>query len=99
MQHYNAPMKAILCRKLGPPETLTFEDIPPPNMGPSDVRINVHAAGVNFPDLLIIEGKYQLLSARCCFIRCILLTGSLLPSVLCRPLERRLRQFHHSEAS
>jgi len=59
MQHYNALMKAILCRKLGPPETLTFEDIPPPNMGPSDVRINVHAAGVNFPDLLIIEGKYQ----------------------------------------
>ena len=59
MQHYNALMKAILCRKLGPPETLTFEDISPPNMGPADVRINVHAAGVNFPDLLIIEGKYQ----------------------------------------
>ncbi|HEY0834589.1 MAG TPA: NADPH:quinone oxidoreductase family protein [Azospirillum sp.] len=53
-------MKAVLCKAFGPPETLSVEDVPVPACGPGMVRIRVHAAGVNFPDTLIIEGKYQL---------------------------------------
>ncbi|WP_087720741.1 NADPH:quinone oxidoreductase family protein [Salinicola salarius] len=53
-------MKALVCREYGPPETLTYEDLPAPEVGDKQVRIQVHACGVNFPDTLIIEGKYQL---------------------------------------
>ena len=52
-------MKAVLCKAYGPPESLVIEDIPSPKVGPKDVRVAVHAAGVNFPDTLIIAGKYQ----------------------------------------
>jgi NADPH:quinone reductase len=52
-------MRAVLCRALGPPETLAVEDVPAPTPGPHDVLIDVHACGLNFPDVLIIEGKYQ----------------------------------------
>jgi NADPH2:quinone reductase len=52
-------MKAVLCKAYGPPESLVIEDVPSPKVGPKDVRIAVHAAGVNFPDTLIITGKYQ----------------------------------------
>ena len=53
-------MKAVLCDAFGPPETLTVETVDPPAVGLGSVRIAVHAVGVNFPDLLLIEGKYQL---------------------------------------
>lgn len=53
-------MKAVLCRTLGPPEGLTVEEVAAPRPGPSQVRVAVAAAGVNFPDTLIIQGKYQL---------------------------------------
>jgi len=52
-------MKAMLCTALGPPEHLTLTDVPHLPLGDRDVRIGVHAAGVNFPDLLIIRGLYQ----------------------------------------
>jgi len=52
-------MKAVLCREYGPPEKLVYEDTERPPLGAGDVRIRVRAAGVNFPDLLIIENKYQ----------------------------------------
>ena len=52
-------MKAVLCRAFGPPETLAVETVDPPALGPGEVRIAVAAVGVNFPDLLLIEGKYQ----------------------------------------
>lgn len=53
-------MRAILCKTLGPPETLVVENAAPaPTPGPRDVLIDVHACGLNFPDVLIIEGKYQ----------------------------------------
>ena len=52
-------MKAVLCRAFGPPETLALEDVEPPALEPGTVRIAVAAVGVNFPDLLLIEGKYQ----------------------------------------
>ncbi|MGH8482106.1 MAG: alcohol dehydrogenase catalytic domain-containing protein, partial [Nevskiaceae bacterium] len=53
-------MKAIVCRSFGPPESLVFEDVPSRPLGKGEVRIAVKAAGVNFPDTLIIQGKYQL---------------------------------------
>lgn len=52
-------MKAVLCKQYGPPESLVVEDVPSPQGGPGQVVIDVRASGVNFPDLLIIENKYQ----------------------------------------
>lgn len=52
-------MKALLCKEFGPPESLVVEDIAPPTPGPGQVLIRVQAAGVNFPDTLIIQNKYQ----------------------------------------
>ena len=53
-------MKAVLCKSFGPPESLVVEDIPSPTPGPGEAVIAVKAASVNFPDVLIIENKYQL---------------------------------------
>lgn len=52
-------MKAIVCKEYGPPESLVYEDVQPQAMGKSAVRVAVKAVGVNFPDTLIIQGKYQ----------------------------------------
>lgn len=52
-------MKAIVCKEFGEPEKLVYEDFPLPKLGPGDVHIRVAAAGVNFPDSLIIQNKYQ----------------------------------------
>ena len=52
-------MKAIVCSKLGGPESLIVSDIEPPSPGPKDVLIRVRAAGLNFADTLQIAGKYQ----------------------------------------
>ena len=53
-------MKAILCKAWGGPETLVLEDIPSREPGDGEVKIRVRAAGVNFPDVLIIQKKYQI---------------------------------------
>src|SRR2546421_6146841 len=52
-------MKAILCKQYGPPESLTLEELPSPRPGPGEAVISVRAASVNFPDVLIIQNKYQ----------------------------------------
>ena len=52
-------MKAVVCTQYAPPSALEYKDVDPPKLGKGDIRIDVHAAGVNFPDTLIIEGKYQ----------------------------------------
>src|SRR2546423_7579008 len=52
-------MKAVLCKQYGPPESLTFEELPSPKPGPGEVVVSVKAASVNFPDVLIIQNKYQ----------------------------------------
>src|ERR1700694_836886 len=52
-------MRAILCREYGPPRTLVLTDAPDPEPGPGQVVIDVHAAGVNFPDVLLVQGLYQ----------------------------------------
>ena len=52
-------MRAVLCKEHGPPESLVVVDVPSPSCGPTQVRVAVHACGVNFPDTLIIQNKYQ----------------------------------------
>lgn len=52
-------MKAVLCKAYGPPESLVIEEVEALRPGPGQVVIGVKACGVNFPDTLIIEGKYQ----------------------------------------
>lgn len=58
-KHRKNSMKAVLCRQFGPPENLVVEEIPWPQATKGKVVIEVKACGVNFPDTLIIEGKYQ----------------------------------------
>lgn len=52
-------MRAVVCKELGPPETLVVDEVPDPEVKPGTVLVDVEAAGVNFPDALIIEGRYQ----------------------------------------
>ena len=52
-------MKAVLCKSYGPPEKLVFEEVASPTVSSGQALIDVRACGVNFPDTLIIEGKYQ----------------------------------------
>jgi NADPH2:quinone reductase len=52
-------MRAVLCKAYGPPESLVIEDVESPTPGPGEVVISVKASGVNFPDVLIIQNKYQ----------------------------------------
>jgi NADPH2:quinone reductase len=52
-------MRALLCRELGSIDNLEVGDLPSPALGAGDVRIAVRASGVNFPDILMAEGKYQ----------------------------------------
>jgi NADPH2:quinone reductase len=53
-------MKAVLCKEFGLPETLVIENIPTPKVEKGQVLISVKACGVNFPDTLMIQGKYQI---------------------------------------
>src|SRR5262245_59295222 len=53
-------MKAVVCQSYGPPESLVVAEVPAPQPAAGQVVVAVRAAGVNFPDTLIIEGKYQL---------------------------------------
>ncbi|SFB35543.1 NADPH2:quinone reductase [Collimonas sp. OK607] len=53
-------MRAIICKEYGSPDRLVFGEFPCAPLGPNEIRLRVHAAGVNFPDTLIIQGKYQL---------------------------------------
>jgi NADPH2:quinone reductase len=52
-------MKAVVCKAWGLPDSLVIEELPDLAAGPGQVVIDVKAAGVNFPDVLIIQGKYQ----------------------------------------
>ena len=52
-------MKAVLCKKYGPPDELVVEQVPSLKPAKGHIVVSVKAAGVNFPDTLIIQGKYQ----------------------------------------
>ena len=54
-------MKAVVCKEHGLPDKLELvSDWPEPTVGEHDVLIDVKAAGLNFPDVLMIQGKYQM---------------------------------------
>ena len=57
-------MKALLSREPGPPETLRLEEVPDPVAGPGELLVRVRACAINYPDVLIIEDKYQFKPAR-----------------------------------
>lgn len=52
--------RAIVCRELGPPETLRLEEFAAQPLKPGQIRIRIRAAGINFPDILMAAGEYQL---------------------------------------
>jgi NADPH:quinone reductase len=52
--------KAVVCRELGPPESLRLETFASVPLAPGEVRVAIHAAGINFPDILMAAGEYQL---------------------------------------
>jgi NADPH:quinone reductase len=52
--------KAVVCRELGPPERLRLETFASAPLRAGEVRVAVHAAGINFPDILMAAGEYQL---------------------------------------
>ncbi len=52
-------MKAMLCKAYGPPESLALEEVEPLKPGRGQAVVSVRACGVNFPDTLIIQGRYQ----------------------------------------
>src|ERR1051325_807291 len=53
-------MRALLSHEPGGPETLRVEDVPDPRPGPGELLVRVRACSMNYPDVLIIEDKYQL---------------------------------------
>ena len=53
-------MRAVVCAAWGGPETLMLQNLPDPAAKPGEVVVQIRAAGVNFPDVLIIQKKYQL---------------------------------------
>jgi NADPH:quinone reductase len=52
--------KAVVCRELGPPESLRLETFASAPLAQGQVRVAIHAAGINFPDILMAAGEYQL---------------------------------------
>ncbi|HEX9035755.1 MAG TPA: NADPH:quinone oxidoreductase family protein [Ktedonobacterales bacterium] len=52
-------MKAILCREYGPPERLEYADVESPVPRAGEIILSVKACAVNFPDTLVIQGRYQ----------------------------------------
>jgi NADPH2:quinone reductase len=52
--------KAVICRELGPPESLRLETFASAPLAQGQVRVAIHAAGINFPDILMAAGEYQL---------------------------------------
>jgi len=53
-------VRAAVCRAHGPPESVTVDDLPVPDLGPGQVRVRIDAAAVNFPDVLIVANEYQI---------------------------------------
>ncbi|MEJ5128241.1 NADPH:quinone oxidoreductase family protein [Comamonas sp. MYb21] len=52
-------MKAVVCEQFGPPSVLQLRDLPALQPAPGEVVVAVKAAGINYPDTLIIEDRYQ----------------------------------------
>ncbi len=54
-------MKAVVCTELGPPEKLEIQEIELGEINDDQILVTVEAAGINFPDALLVQGKYQVL--------------------------------------
>lgn len=52
-------MRALVCREFGPVQSLVIMDVPGPVVAPGRVLMRVEAASVNYPDALLVQGKYQ----------------------------------------
>src|SRR5579884_1755973 len=52
-------MKALVCKAYGPIDSLALEEVPDPKPVAGEVVVGVKACGINFPDLLVVQGKYQ----------------------------------------
>jgi len=52
-------MRALVCKEYGPPESLVIEEHEDPVPGSGQIAVDIKAAGINFPDVLSIAGKYQ----------------------------------------
>lgn len=52
-------MRAAVCTEYGPPEVVRVQDMPSPTLTDGQVRVQVSAAAVNFPDVLLVAGQYQ----------------------------------------
>ena len=53
-------MKAIVCNNFGPIRDIQYKEVDEPNLGEDNLLIKVNSVGVNFPDGLLVQGKYQL---------------------------------------
>ena len=53
-------MRAAVCREYGPPEVVEVDELPSPEVGDGQVRVQVKAAAVNFPDVLVVADEYQM---------------------------------------
>src|SRR5215467_14011700 len=53
-------MRRVVCRELGPPEAVEVEEVDAPEPRPGKVVVAMRAAGVNFVDALLVQGKYQI---------------------------------------
>src|SRR6266849_3631954 len=56
--------KAVVCRELGPPERLRLESFAPVPLAQGEVRVAIHAAGINFPDILMAAGEKVIVKMR-----------------------------------
>src|SRR4051812_49938677 len=56
-------MRAVVVEKFGPPEALRVRDTPTPVPGPGEVLVEIHAAPVNYVDMLVVGGVYQFMPA------------------------------------
>ncbi len=54
-------MKALVVKEFGPLDSMALEDVASPQPGEDEALVDIKAASVNFPDLLVIQGKYQVL--------------------------------------
>ena len=52
-------MKAVVCKAFGTPDELVIEEWPLPELGDDEVRVQLHARGVSYTDLLKVAGQYQ----------------------------------------
>ena len=52
-------MRAAMLHEYGPPENLVVEEVPDPEPRPNQIVVDIHACGVNFPDVLMVQDKYQ----------------------------------------